>query len=138
MKDKNENKRKYTIGNLILASVIGCLIGAILMTGGYLIYRQINPINKFESMKNFDPSQMKGGFKQRNNSGTEEGMDGMPEIPNGDMPDGEEPPELPYGEIPNGSFSPDNNSNKKDKKSNNNNNLNNNKQNNATTSSKDA
>ena len=62
----------------ILILIIGILIGAILTTGGFIIYTKVNN-NKIKSNMNYGPRMMQNGER--------------PEMPG----NGEKPPEMPEG-----------------------------------------
>ena len=76
----------------ILTLIIGILIGAILTSGGFLVYNKVN--------KNSSNNQMKGMQEMRKGE--------RPEMPNNEQLLNGERTELPEGEMPNGEL-PQNN-----------------------------
>lgn len=64
----------------ILVFVIGLLVGAILASGGFLIYEKNNSVDTQNQSNNQVMERPEGG------------------MPNGQRPDGETPPEKPDGE----------------------------------------
>ena len=88
----------------IITLIIGILIGAILATVGFVVYDNVNDKKEDNTTNTSTNGEFRGGKGQRpenfeNNGNMPNFEDGeVPEMPNGEMPDGEEPPAKPDGE----------------------------------------